>query len=77
MQIGTITKLFYDKEYGSIRINNGESAHFHKHCLWDTAFAGLTEGQKVECEVQPAYKGFLAFQIRPYIENRIPQGSGC
>lgn len=71
MHTGNITKLFYDKEYGSIRTKSGENAHFHKHCLWNTKFAELTEGQEVEFEIQTSYKGFLAFQIRPYAENNI------
>ena len=67
MHTGNITKLFPDKEYGSIRTKNGEDAHFHKLCLWDIQFKDLAEGQEVEFEIQPSYKGFLAFQIRPYI----------
>lgn len=66
MQLGNITKLFQDKEYGSIRTKNGEDVHFHKHCLWDIEFTQLTEGQEVEFEIQPSYKGFLAFHIRPH-----------
>lgn len=65
MQTGIISKLFHDKEYGKIRTENGEEAHFHKECLWDIQFGELTEGQAVEFEVQPAYKGYLAFHIRP------------
>ena len=66
MQLGTITKLFHDKEYGRIRMPDGEDAHFHKLCLWDIQFADLTEGLKVEFEIQSSYQGFLAFHIRPY-----------
>ncbi len=69
MQIGTISKLFRDREYGKIKTNNGEDAHFHKECLWDTEFAELTEGLGVEFEIQPAYKGNLAFHIRPCIRK--------
>ena len=69
MQIGSITKLFYDKEYGSIRTKSGEDAHFHKQCLWDIQFADLSEGQEVEFEIQPSYKGFLAFEIRPSVRG--------
>ncbi|MBP6343723.1 MAG: cold shock domain-containing protein [Candidatus Omnitrophica bacterium] len=65
MQTGNITRLFYDKEYGSITSNSGEEAHFHNHCLWDIQFADLREGQEVEFEIQQSHKGFLAFQIRP------------
>ena len=67
MQTGTITRLIHDKEYGCIRTRGGEEAHFHKSCLWDIQFSDLAEGQEVEFEIQPAYKGFLAFQIRRYI----------
>ncbi|MCD4779500.1 MAG: cold shock domain-containing protein [Candidatus Omnitrophica bacterium] len=69
MYIGTITKLFFDKEYGSIETPKGDTAHFHKHCLWDISFQDLTEGQEVEFEMQPSYKGFLAFHIRPKIQS--------
>ena len=65
MHTGSITSIFHDKEYGSIRTKSGQDAHFHKQCLWDIQFADLSEGQEVEFEIQPSYKGFLAFQIRP------------
>ena len=65
MQTGTISKLFFDKEYGKIRTNGGEEAHFNKECLWDTKFVELIEGQDVEFEMQPAHKGHIAFHIRP------------
>ena len=66
MHLGNITKLFQDKEYGFIRTKKGEDIHFHKFCLWGTQFKELKEGQEVEFEMQPSYKGFLAFQIRPH-----------
>jgi len=69
MQAGTISKLFRDKGYGCIRMANGEDVHFHKHCLWDIAFQDLQENQMVEFEIQPSYKGFLAFHIRPNIKE--------
>ena len=69
MHIGNITKLFPHKEYGSIRIKNGEDAHFHKLCLWDIQFKELTEGQEVEFEIQSSYNGFLAFHIRPILKS--------
>ena len=71
MQIGTISKLVRDREYGKIRTDKGEDVHFHKGCLWDTPFIELTEGQKVEFEIQQSYNGYLAFHIRPYIESKI------
>ncbi|MEI7998493.1 MAG: cold shock domain-containing protein [Candidatus Omnitrophota bacterium] len=69
MQIGNVAKLVHDKEYGSIRTQSGEDIHFHKHCLWDIQFTDLTEGQAVEFEIQPSYKGYLAFHIRPYTKE--------
>jgi len=71
LHVGNITKLFPDKEYGSIRTKSGDDVHFHKHCLWDIQFVELTEGQEVEFEIQPSYKGFLAFHIRSHAENRL------
>lgn len=79
MRVGTITKLYRDQEYGMIRSQNGEEAHFHKLCLWDIEFKDLAEGQRVEFEVQGSYKGSLAFHIRPYVpsdfsEDEAPEG---
>ena len=71
MQAGTISKLFFDKEYGCIRTMSGEDAHFHKLCLWDVKFADLREGQEVEFEVQFSHKGILAFHIRPYTKGAL------
>ena len=67
MQIGTISNLVRDREYGKIRTDSGEDAHFHKECLWDVPFIELTVGQQVEFELQNSYRGFLAFHIRPYV----------
>ncbi len=72
MQVGTISKLFHDREYGKIKTKDGEEAHFHKGCLWDIQFTELTEGQGVEFEMQPAYKGHLAFHIRFALKNHHP-----
>ncbi|MCA9407505.1 MAG: cold shock domain-containing protein [Candidatus Omnitrophica bacterium] len=69
MYVGKVSKLFPDKGYGSIRTTDGENVHFHKQCLWDIEFDELTEGQEVEFEVQPSYKGYLAFHIRPVIKE--------
>ncbi len=69
MQVGTISKLFHDKEYGKINADIGEELHFHKDCLWEIPFAELMEGQEVEFEIQSSYKGRLAFHIRPYIKK--------
>ena len=66
MQLGTISKLFHEEEYGKIMTVNGEEAHFHKGCLWDTQFEELIKGQGVEFEMQPSRRGQLAFHIRPH-----------
>ncbi len=65
MHVGRVTKLFHDKEYGSIRTRGGEDVHFHKLCLWNIQFAELTEGQEIEFEIQPSHRGSMAFHIRP------------
>lgn len=70
MQTGNISALFHGKQYGKIRTSDGQEAHFHKDCLWDTTFESLGEGLKVEFEMQAAYHGFLAFHIRPYITEK-------
>ena len=67
MHIGSITKLFQEKKHGLIRAENGEEIHFHEHCLWDTKFADLNEGEKVEFELQITRTGFLGFHIRHYV----------
>lgn len=69
MHTGNITKLFSQKEYGSIKTKSGKNAHFHKYCLWDMEFAGLRLGQEVEFEMQPSFKGLLAFHVRPYLKK--------
>lgn len=69
MEKGTISKLVHDKEYGKVRTNTGEEAHFHKNCLWNIQFSELTEGQGVEFEIQPSTKGQIAFHIRPSIKE--------
>jgi len=69
MHVGIISKIFHDKEYGKIKTGAGEDLHFHKGCLWDTPFIELMEGQEVEFEIQPSYKGGLAFHVRPYIKK--------
>lgn len=77
MHTGTITKLFYEKEYGSIRSIEGEDIHFHKSGLWGTEFSELKEGQKVELEIQVSYKGFLGFHIRPLGKDSNLQKLDC
>ena len=76
MKLGTISKLIHDREYGNIRTDTGEDAHFHNTCLWDIPFSQLFEGQEVEFEMQPSYNGFLAFHIRPHIINFVDDKLG-
>lgn len=71
MQIGIISSLVRDREYGKIKVDNDKTAHFHKNCLWDVSFDQLMEGQEVEFELQQSYKGFLAFHIRLHNEARL------
>ena len=69
MHVGNITKLFPEKEYGSIKTKSGKDLLFHKECLWDIQFAELAEGQEVEFEIQESHRGLLAFHIRSHINN--------
>ena len=71
MQAGNVTKLFRDQEYGSIRTKSGEDVHFHKHCLWNCRFEELYESQEVEFEMQPTHNGFLGFEIRPVVQQKL------
>lgn len=64
MNVGTISKISHDRQYGEICTDSGEVAHFHKECLWGIQFAQLVQGQAVEFEMQPSNKGYLAFHIR-------------
>lgn len=64
MHVGTISKLFPDDQYGKIKTSAGVEVHFHRGCLWNTRFADLMEGQRVEFEIEPAHKGYRAFHIR-------------
>ena len=66
MHLGNVSKLFYDKGYGSIRTKDGEDVHFHKQCLWDCRFEELYESQEVELQMQMTGHGYLGFEIRPY-----------
>jgi cold shock CspA family protein len=69
MQIGNISKIFYDKKYGKIRMKNGQEAHFHEYCLWNVRFEELGEGQEIEFETQITHNGYLASEIRPHIKK--------
>ena len=71
MRLGNVTKLFHDKEYGSIRTKSGEDVHFHKHCLWSCRFDELYEGQEVAFEMQPTHNGYLGFEVRPFVKKEV------
>ncbi len=78
MHVGNISRLFQNEKYGKITTEDGQEAHFHKDCLWNTSFDSLGEGLKVEFEMQAAHKGFLAFHIRSYtgakeIQSSVPE----
>ena len=64
MNRGKITQIHTEEEYGLIRTESGEDAHFNNQCLWNTRFDELAAGQDVEFETQPTRTGLLAFHIR-------------
>lgn len=72
MVIGKIKRLVRDRGFGFISATDGREIFFHQSTLMDNVkFDGLSEGQKVEFEVEKSEKGPRAFNVRisPEQEN--------
>ncbi len=51
MPVGTIKKLVHDKGFGFIQTNDGADVFFHHSIVANRGFDRLTEGQRVEYQV--------------------------
>ena len=63
MHKGKIKKLVRDRGFGFISDTDGREVFFHQSSLVETNFAGLTEDQQVEFEVEKSDKGPRAINI--------------
>ena len=64
MHKGKIKKLVRDRGFGFIDDTDGRELFFHQSSLVGLTFAGLSEDQEVEFEVEKADKGPRAIDIR-------------
>lgn len=59
---GTVSKIFYDKNYGFVKADNGIQFFFHKaDCL--SKFAELQVGDKVSFDSETTEKGPRAYGV--------------
>lgn len=66
---GTITRLFTDRGYGFIRIDEGEEVYFHRNALHELDFASLPLGLPVELEIESGEQGRQASRVFPVGER--------
>jgi len=64
MHKGKIKKLVRDRGFGFIDDIDGREIFFHQSSLVDVNFAGLSEDQQVEFEVEKSDKGPRAIGVR-------------
>jgi len=64
MAAGTIKKLIRDKGFGFIRAEDGREIFFHRSSLVGIEMEQLSEGQRVEFEVERAERGPRAKKVR-------------
>ena len=64
MHTGEIKKLIRDRGFGFISDTDGREVFFHQTSLVDAKFDTLTEGQKVEFDIEKSEKGPRAVNIR-------------
>ena len=69
MAVGKIKKLVQDKGFGFIQTDAGDDVFFHHSTVADMGFDNLTEGQRVEYQVEsgqsPKGKGPRASSVVP------------
>jgi CspA family cold shock protein len=69
MPQGKIKKLVHDKGFGFIQTESGPDIFFHHSTVADEGFDNLTEGQRVEYEVEQGQssggKGPRAASVTP------------
>jgi cold shock CspA family protein len=59
---GTIQRIFAEKQYGFLRLPDGQEAFFHRSGCPD--FDLLNQGAEVTCEVQVSPKGLRAEAVK-------------
>ena len=64
MVTGTIKKLIRDRGFGFIAAEDGREIFFHRSALVDVEMEQLSEGQRVEFEVERDPKGPRASRVR-------------
>lgn len=64
MATGTIKKLVHERGFGFIEAEDGTELFFHRSNLVGTEMDRLTEGQRVEFEVEEGPKGPRAAKVR-------------
>lgn len=62
---GTIKRIVRDRGFGFIRTAEGQEVFFHRSSLQGLEFDALTEGARVELEVERGDKGPRAANVRP------------
>lgn len=69
MPVGTIKKLVHDRGFGFIQTEQGTDVFFHHSIVTDRGFDSLTEGQRVEYQLDgqgnPQSKGPRAASVSP------------
>ncbi len=73
METGRISKLFQEKRYGKILMQDGVEAHFHEQCLWNVRFDDLTEGQEIDFRVQRTHNGMLASELCRHLAENLEE----
>ncbi|MBI4279407.1 MAG: cold shock domain-containing protein [Armatimonadetes bacterium] len=69
MARGKIKRIFAERGYGFIRLEDNSEVFFHRSSVKDTAFESLAEGQEVEVQVQSAARGPRASEVKPVQEQ--------
>ncbi len=61
---GSIKRIIRDRGFGFIRTSGGKEVFFHRSALIDVNLGSLSEGQRVEFEVEEGPKGPRASRVR-------------
>ena len=63
-QQGTVKRIIRDRGFGFIRSSDGKEIFFHRSALVGLNMGSLSEGQKVEFQLQEGPKGPRATNVR-------------
>jgi cold shock CspA family protein/ribosome-associated translation inhibitor RaiA len=75
---GIVSKLFRDKGYGFISMENGMEAYFHHHAVHDLPFEEIEEGMEVRLNIEPGHHGPQAttvYAMRSIVRHYVDKGS--